>query len=334
MTTSRKAASTAHSSIQKGPEIPCICIYVPDLPKRLPLGQSLAFQPADSNARQSSKWRTPDCASYPRAGSDATQLDLLIENGELETKENWVTIWKELLLTRSQLMPLNLKRYLQIKCLRLWTFNHSISNRPTLKTKLDIWARGNILPLRLYRHMFPQNLTSEGFPKPGTLDYSSTVLASYGESKLKQHGKYAIALILEVRNLTRPSHCRNRRTRHYSTIDIPRTWPCYLELLCTNEITKEHRPSQWESHLSWGQKWLGEKIACLLRWNWRTSRSISYHGRSVNTCRSACSTTRFSEPAKWHKQQARWYSTPRDHHQDTWRWTNRLGKQPGVTWKA
>ena len=71
---------------------------------------------------------------------------------------------------------------------------HSISSRRTaLKAKLDTGAQGNILPLRLYRQMYPENLSPEGFPEPGALDHSPTVLTAYGGAKLVHHGKCKIA---------------------------------------------------------------------------------------------------------------------------------------------
>ena len=71
---------------------------------------------------------------------------------------------------------------------------HSISSRRTaLKAKLDTGAQGNILPLRLYRQMYPENLSPEGFPKPEVLDHSPTVLTAYGGAKLVHHGKCKIS---------------------------------------------------------------------------------------------------------------------------------------------
>ena len=71
---------------------------------------------------------------------------------------------------------------------------YSISSRRTaLKAKLDTGAQGNILPLRLYRQMYPVNLSPECFPKPGALDHSPTVLTAYGGAKLVHHGKCKIA---------------------------------------------------------------------------------------------------------------------------------------------
>ena len=67
------------------------------------------------------------------------------------------------------------------------------NKQPTaLKAKLDTGAQGNIRPLRLFRRMYPQNITPEGFPKAGVLDHSPTVLTAYGGTKLAQYGKCRI----------------------------------------------------------------------------------------------------------------------------------------------
>ena len=36
----------------------------------------------------------------------------------------------------------------------------------TLKDKVDTGAQGNVLPLRIYRQMCPENLDTEGYPQP------------------------------------------------------------------------------------------------------------------------------------------------------------------------
>ena len=71
---------------------------------------------------------------------------------------------------------------------------HKLSNRPaTLKAKLDTGVQGNILPLRLYRRMYPEYLRPDGFPKPEAVQQSPTVLTAYGGTNIKQHGKCASA---------------------------------------------------------------------------------------------------------------------------------------------
>ena len=64
---------------------------------------------------------------------------------------------------------------------------HKLSNHSaTRKAKLDTGAQGNILPLRLYRRMYPEYLKREA------VQQSPTVLTAYGGRKIKQHGKCAI----------------------------------------------------------------------------------------------------------------------------------------------
>ena len=48
------------------------------------------------------------------------------------------------------------------------------------------------MPLRLYRQMYPEYLTPDGFPKPEVVQQSPTVLTAYGGVRIKQHGKCAI----------------------------------------------------------------------------------------------------------------------------------------------
>ena len=57
----------------------------------------------------------------------------------------------------------------------------------------------HVLPLRLYRQMYPENLTPEGFPKPGVLEHLPTVLTAYGGAKLMQHGKCRIDCVFNRR---------------------------------------------------------------------------------------------------------------------------------------
>ena len=62
------------------------------------------------------------------------------------------------------------------------------TQRTALKAKVDTGAQGNILPIRIYRRMFPHNLTTEGSPKPGALQEANAVLTAYGGAHINQHG--------------------------------------------------------------------------------------------------------------------------------------------------
>ena len=45
-----------------------------------------------------------------------------------------------------------------------------------LKAKIDTGAQANVLPLRVYRRMFPDQLTAEGLPRKDQLKPSTTKL--------------------------------------------------------------------------------------------------------------------------------------------------------------
>ena len=61
--------------------------------------------------------------------------------------------------------------------------------------KVDNGAEGNILPLNSFRVMFPHALDANGYPKPGFLRGSKTMLECYDDGKLVNHG--SIKLILQ-----------------------------------------------------------------------------------------------------------------------------------------
>ncbi|CAB4015245.1 Hypothetical predicted protein [Paramuricea clavata] len=64
--------------------------------------------------------------------------------------------------------------------------------KASLKAKVDTGAQGNILPLRLYRAMYPCKIDLKGNPKKGATKHSNTILTAYGGSKLHHHGTVTI----------------------------------------------------------------------------------------------------------------------------------------------
>ncbi|KAL8607946.1 hypothetical protein ACOMHN_005501 [Nucella lapillus] len=58
----------------------------------------------------------------------------------------------------------------------------------SLKVKVDTGAQGNILPLRIFRQMFPEELDKNGFPKSGSTKPRPTVLQAYNGTPIQQHG--------------------------------------------------------------------------------------------------------------------------------------------------
>ncbi|KAL9964120.1 hypothetical protein ACROYT_G027704 [Oculina patagonica] len=59
--------------------------------------------------------------------------------------------------------------------------------KTTLKSKLDTGAQGNILPMRIYREMFPHQIERDGKVKPNALSPSNVVLTAYGGSRINHH---------------------------------------------------------------------------------------------------------------------------------------------------
>ena len=57
-----------------------------------------------------------------------------------------------------------------------------------LKAKVDTEAQGNILPLRIYRKMFPAHLDEDGLPKDTTPN--QTKLTVYNGTPVPQHGVF------------------------------------------------------------------------------------------------------------------------------------------------
>ena len=76
------------------------------------------------------------------------------------------------------------------------TINITLEDRPhipaTLKAKVDTGASGNILPLRIFRRMYPTKLNAEGFPAQITLVPSNAVLTAYNGTKIQQYGTMTI----------------------------------------------------------------------------------------------------------------------------------------------
>ena len=64
----------------------------------------------------------------------------------------------------------------------------STNRKTALKAKLDTCAQGNILPMRIYREMFPRQIDRHGRIKPSVLSPSNVVLTAYGCSRINLHG--------------------------------------------------------------------------------------------------------------------------------------------------
>ena len=58
----------------------------------------------------------------------------------------------------------------------------------SLRVKVDKGAQGNILPLRIFRRMFPEKLDPNGYPAEGTTKKRQTILQAYNGTTIKQLG--------------------------------------------------------------------------------------------------------------------------------------------------
>ena len=64
----------------------------------------------------------------------------------------------------------------------------SNNRKSILRAKLDTGVQGNMVPMRLYREMYPHQIDNNGKLKPNTLLSSNVVLTTYGNSPIKHHG--------------------------------------------------------------------------------------------------------------------------------------------------
>ena len=65
---------------------------------------------------------------------------------------------------------------------------HMPDRNTRLRAKVDTGAQGNIMPLRVYRQMFPRNMDDSELPKPNTLQFSKTLLTAYGGTPNPHYG--------------------------------------------------------------------------------------------------------------------------------------------------
>ena len=72
-----------------------------------------------------------------------------------------------------------------------------LPNKPdvpaVLKAKVDTGAQGNILPVRIFRKMFPEKLDAHGYPKPDAIVRRKTILTAYNGSQIQQYGTVSIS---------------------------------------------------------------------------------------------------------------------------------------------
>ena len=84
---------------------------------------------------------------------------------------------------------------------RFVTFRfHKIHSRVVSgdKLKVDSGAEANMMPLRSYKKLYPENIGSDGMPKKGVVQRNNATLSAYGETVIKQIG--TVTLNCEYKN--------------------------------------------------------------------------------------------------------------------------------------
>ena len=76
-------------------------------------------------------------------------------------------------------------------------FNLDDGRVANLRGKVDTGAQGNLLPIRLFRQMFPERVDKTGRPRDGTLKPSTVVLKAYGGTNIPHLGECVIDCCLE-----------------------------------------------------------------------------------------------------------------------------------------
>ncbi len=71
---------------------------------------------------------------------------------------------------------------------------HRPDHDDQLRVKVDSRAEGNLLPLRVYKRMFPHNIGPNGTPRPGATIPSNKHLFAYGGKELKHYGMVLLRL--------------------------------------------------------------------------------------------------------------------------------------------
>ena len=67
--------------------------------------------------------------------------------------------------------------------------NIKLKGRPRkLKAKVDTGAQGNILPLRIYKQMFPENFDGKDTPMESALTQKKTRITAYNKTQIKHYG--------------------------------------------------------------------------------------------------------------------------------------------------
>ena len=121
-----------------------------------------------------------------------------------------------------------------------------------LRAKLDTGAQANILPLRLYHGMFPENIDYHGKPKISAVKKSATTLTAYGGTPIPQFGTYDIECTYNNNSIIATFYVTDVQSR--AIIGLPTALKLHLITLnCSVEksqpVTQETLPTKDKAKL-------------------------------------------------------------------------------------
>ena len=113
------------------------------------------------------------------------------------------------------------------------TVNVNIAGRgkeeTTLKAKIDTGAQGNVLPLRTYHNMYPQNINANGKPRPRTLNQSKVIQVAYSGSEIKHFGTAKIPCEFKGIKITATFYLRHQWSHNHRSSHRNSTQPCEIQ---------------------------------------------------------------------------------------------------------
>ena len=126
--------------------------------------------------------RPPPESRKPQAKSNQNRI-YVVEESNSDFDE---LLFESIQIDSSAVSPARDEAFAKVQ-VELPDINHP---KPMLKMKVDTGAQGNILPLRIYRNMFPEHVDDNGLPI-GTTP-TQTKLTAYNGTPIVQHGVCSI----------------------------------------------------------------------------------------------------------------------------------------------
>ena len=163
----------------------------------------------------------------------------------------------------------------------------------TLNVKVDTGAQGNVLPLRIYRQMCPENLDTEGYPQPRSLKTCSTVLTAYNGERIVQYG--TMLLPCTHRDAKCDAELYVADTPGPAIMGLPSCRALQLVTMHCEISSNEHDSAITQRGRS------TKDLSRSLRGNWKLRYGIPYYHRSERHSCGTRSTEMFNSHARRNK---------------------------------